>query len=177
MSAPLYTTHNSDPLANSSLVHNILFEKWLIVYFCFEFCYSWQVSNTYSLLRLQVFEVAPSLFMVELSKNNGDTIEYNHVSIYFYVHCFLQKHCSWCQSRQTIQPNRFFCIVNGCCDAIIADLCIDFIMVAVLQELVKGPERYSLESGRGRHSIRKLEHGGSTFQQVQFFMHSFCSSC
>jgi hypothetical protein len=34
-------------------------------------------------------------------------------------------------------------------------------MVAVLQELVKGPERYSLESGRGRHSIRKLEHGGS----------------
>ncbi|KAH8974643.1 hypothetical protein BDL97_01G112600 [Sphagnum fallax] len=26
----------------------------------------------------QVFEVAPSLFMVELSKNNGDTIEYNH---------------------------------------------------------------------------------------------------
>jgi hypothetical protein len=37
--------------------------------------------------------VAPSLFMFELSKNNGDTIEYNHVSICFYVHCFLQKHC------------------------------------------------------------------------------------
>jgi hypothetical protein len=34
-------------------------------------------------------------------------------------------------------------------------------MVAVLQELVKGPERYSLASGRGRHSIRKLEYGGS----------------
>jgi hypothetical protein len=81
MSAPLYTIHNSDPLANSSVVHNILFEKWLIVYFCFEFCCSWQVSNTCSLLQLQVFEVAPSLFMVELSKNNGDTIEYNHVSI------------------------------------------------------------------------------------------------
>jgi hypothetical protein len=27
---------------------------------------------------LQVFEVAPSLFMVEMSKNNGDTIEYQN---------------------------------------------------------------------------------------------------
>jgi len=29
----------------------------------------------------EVFEVAPSLFMVELQKNHGDTLEYNHVSI------------------------------------------------------------------------------------------------
>ncbi len=128
------TVHNSSLWPNSK--HQccawILFEKWLIVYFCFEFCCSWQVSNTCSLLWLQVFEVAPSLFMVELSKNNGDTIEYNHVSIWFYVHCFLQKHCSWCERGQTrpfgIQPNRFFCIVNGCCDAIIADLCIGWIL-------------------------------------------------
>ena len=28
----------------------------------------------------EVFEVAPSLFMVELQKNSGDTLEYNHVS-------------------------------------------------------------------------------------------------
>lgn len=27
----------------------------------------------------EVFEVAPSLFMVELQKNHGDTLEYNHV--------------------------------------------------------------------------------------------------
>jgi hypothetical protein len=29
----------------------------------------------------EVFEVAPSLFMVELQKNSGDTLEYNHVSL------------------------------------------------------------------------------------------------
>jgi len=28
----------------------------------------------------EVFEVAPSLFMVELQKHHGDTLEYNHVS-------------------------------------------------------------------------------------------------
>jgi len=33
MSTPLYTTHHSDPPANTSAVHSILFEKWLIVYF------------------------------------------------------------------------------------------------------------------------------------------------
>jgi uncharacterized protein Veg len=39
----------------------------------------------------QVFEVAPSLFMVEMSKNNGDTIEYQNVSIQSHLPHSLQS--------------------------------------------------------------------------------------
>ncbi len=40
---------------------------------------------------LQVFEVAPSLFMVEMSKNKGDTIEYQNVSIQSHLPHSLQS--------------------------------------------------------------------------------------
>jgi hypothetical protein len=45
---------------------------------------------------LQVFEVAPSLFMVEMSKNNGDTIEYQNVSIQSHLPHSLQSKEEFC---------------------------------------------------------------------------------
>ncbi len=37
----------------------------------------------------QVFEVAPSLYMVELRKSNGDTLEYHNVSVHVNANAIL----------------------------------------------------------------------------------------
>ncbi len=61
------------------------------------------VSNQLSLLGLQVFRVAPSLFMVEMSKDNGDTIEYHNVSISLICPCFLHELLSDVRARSFLK--------------------------------------------------------------------------
>lgn len=41
----------------------------------------------YLSVSTEVFEVTPSLFMVELQKDSGDTLEYNHVRVNYCNYC------------------------------------------------------------------------------------------
>lgn len=52
---------------------------------CSSFGVIFYYLKKWCLLHFQVFEVAPSLHMVELRKIGGDTLEFHKASIYFSV--------------------------------------------------------------------------------------------
>lgn len=99
-------------------------------------CFTLRVSSKLKLTYPQIYEVAPSLFMVDVRKAAGETLEYHKVCKYIYsitvVVLFIRM--------------QHYCVAN--------QSCILFCGIAVLQEVMYETGKHYMESNRRNAKVR-----------------------
>lgn len=89
------------------------------------------ISPSWGWTFSQIFEVAPSLYMVELRKSRGDTLEFHKVRMFICFHFWLHS----------LNSEQFFPHIKFC----MSFVCWTALMFTVLQESLHWAERHYLE--------------------------------